>query len=82
MIFAKNMISRSATLSVSSSEPKKSRHRTGMMSTSEVLTILICFHLGAHRAFKHYYQQVVQCYWKDLFPVTLSYNRFVEIQSR
>ena len=51
-------------------EPKKSRHRTGIMYTSEVLTILIYFHLGAHKTFKHYYQQVVQCYWKDLFPVT------------
>ncbi|MDR2009002.1 MAG: IS982 family transposase [Bacteroidales bacterium] len=65
-----------------SSQSPKFRQRNGIMSTSEILTILICFHLGAHKTFKHYYQQVVQGYWNDLFPKTLSYNRFVEIQSR
>ena len=52
------------------------------MSDSEILTILICFHLGAHKTFKHYYQQIVQDHWVDLFPKSLSYNRFVEVQSR
>ena len=67
---------------ISSSDDKKHRNRALQMSDSEILTILICFHLGSHRTFKHYYQQVVQTNWQDLFPTTLSYNRFVEIQSR
>ena len=61
---------------------KKYRNRSLSMSDSEILTILICFHLGAHKTFKHYYQQIVQDHWVDLFPKSLSYNRFVEVQSR
>lgn len=61
---------------------KTSRNRALTMCDSEILTILICFHMGSHRTFKHYYQQVVQVYWMDLFPKTLSYNRFVEVQHR
>lgn len=61
---------------------KRYRNRPLSMSDSEILTILICFHLGAHKTFKHYYQQIVQDHWLDLFPKTLSYNRFVEVQSR
>jgi hypothetical protein len=61
---------------------KQYRNRPLSMSDSEILTILICFHLGAHKTFKHYYQQIVQDHWVDLFPKSLSYNRFVEVQSR
>lgn len=61
---------------------QKTRNRKLQMSASEILTIMICFHLGAHKTFKHYYQQVVQQNWPDLFPATLSYNRFVEIKQR
>ncbi|TKT86547.1 IS982 family transposase [Dyadobacter frigoris] len=61
---------------------KRYRNRCLSMSDSEILTILICFHLGAHKTFKHYYQQIVQDHWADLFPNNLSYNRFVEVQSR
>lgn len=61
---------------------KQYRNRPLSMSDSEILTILICFHLGAHKTFKHYYQQIVQDHWADLFPKSLSYNRFVEVQSR
>ena len=60
----------------------KYRNRSNQMSDSEIITIMICFHLGAHKTFKHYYNQVVKEYWKDLFPNTLSYNRFVELKSR
>lgn len=60
---------------------KQHRNRPLSMSDSEIMTILICFHLGAHKTFKHYYQQIVQDHWADLFPKSLSYNRFVEIQS-
>lgn len=61
---------------------KRYRNRALSMSDSEILTILICFHFGAHKTFKHYYQQIVQDHWVDLFPKSLSYNRFVEVQSR
>lgn len=61
---------------------KKRRNRKSRMSDSEIITILIGFHLGAHRTFKHYYQEVVCDHWQDLFPTPLSYNRFIEIKQR
>jgi len=61
---------------------KKYRNRTGRLSDSEVITIMIGFHLGNHRTFKHYYNQTVCTYMKDLFPNVVSYNRFVRLQQR
>lgn len=64
------------------SDSKKRRNRPCKMSDSEIITIMIGFHLGAHKTFKHYYNEIIFGYWKDLFPKTLSYNRFVELQQR
>lgn len=61
---------------------KKRRKRPSRLSDSEIITILICFHLGAHKTFKHYYQQIVCQYWNDLYPGLVSYNRFVELQQK
>lgn len=61
---------------------KKRRNRTSLMSDSEIITIMIGFHLGARKTFKHYYREIVCGYWKDLFTKSLSYNRFVELQQR
>lgn len=61
---------------------KKRRNRASLISDSEIMTIMIGFHLGAHKTFKHYYQQIVCGYWRDLFLKSLSYNRFVELQRR
>lgn len=63
-------------------DEKKRRNRSCLMSDSEIITIMIGFHLGAHKTFKHYYKEIVCGYWKDLFPKSLSYNRFVELQQR
>jgi hypothetical protein len=41
---------------LASNDPKKTRVRAHRLSYSEIITILICFHLGAHRCFKHYYE--------------------------
>lgn len=60
--------------------PKRNRKR--MMSDSEVITILICFHFNSFRNFKHYYLGCVCQHWKHLFPHTFSYNRFVEVMPR
>lgn len=61
---------------------KKRRNRASKLSDSEIITILICFHLGSHKTFKHYYLQVVEQHWGDLFPDLVSYNRFIELQQR
>ena len=60
------------------SNPKK-RNRGFTMSESEVMTIVIYFHLSGYRNFKHFYIFNVCENMKDLFPQTVSYNRFVEL---
>ena len=61
---------------------KKHRRRKGQMSDSEIMTILICFHFNTYRNFKHYYLCYVKGYLKSYFPKAVSYNRFVELESR
>jgi hypothetical protein len=50
------------------------------MSTAEVITISLLFHLSGFRTFKHFYVFYVQRYMKSEFPQTVSYNRFAELQ--
>ena len=60
----------------------KHRKRKWWMSRAEIMTILICFHFNDFRNFKHYYLFYVREHMKDLFPQQLSYNRFIELESR
>ena len=46
------------------------------LSLSEVMTIILLFHLSGYRCFKWYYQRV---HMRDCFPCPVSYNRFVEL---
>lgn len=61
---------------------RKHRKRKWAMSRSEIMAILICFHFNTFRNFKHYYLFYVRKHLRDLFPNQLSYNRFVELESR
>ena len=64
------------------SHGRKHRNRSCEMSESEVMTILVCFHFGSFRNFKHYYLFYVREHLKKEFPKQLSYNRFVEIEHK
>ena len=57
------------------------RNQAWRMSRSEIMTILICFHFGSFRNFKHYYLFYVKEHLADLFPDHLSYNRFVVVKT-
>lgn len=61
---------------------KKSRKRKFTLSDSEVITILVLFHLGNFRNFKHFYINYIQKHMTSDFPQTVSYNRFVELQQK
>jgi hypothetical protein len=61
---------------------KQSRNRKFILSDSEVITILILFHLKHFRNLKAFYTQYIQVHCKDNFPHTVSYNRFVELQQK
>ena len=62
--------------------PKKLRNKAFKMSDSEVITALIIFHLGQFRNLKHFYIFYLQKHLRKEFPVTVSYNRFVELQKK
>lgn len=61
---------------------QKIRNRAFTMSESEIMTIMLLFHLGSYRNFKHFYIHYVQQYMQSEFPKTVSYNRFVELQKK
>ena len=52
------------------------------MSDSEIMTILLLFHFGSYRNFKHYYLSFIKLVLKKEFPTAVSYNRFVELEGR
>jgi len=60
----------------------KSRNRLCGLSPSEVITILISFHLSDYRTLKHFYCDYVCVHLRKEFPGLVSYNRFVELQSK
>ena len=53
------------------------RNKPNRMSDAEIMVILILFHSGGFRCFKHYYKEYVCKHLKHLFPRQVSYNRFV-----
>jgi hypothetical protein len=59
---------------------KRYRNRSSQLSDSEVITIMIGFHLGNHRTFKRYYNQTVCIDMKDLFSKVVCYNHFVRLR--
>lgn len=61
---------------------KKRRNRKFKLNDSEVITILVLFHLGQFRCLKHFYINYVQKHLQTEFPETVSYNRFVELQKK
>ena len=61
---------------------KRHRNRPCEMSDSEIITILILFHFGTFKNFKHYYLHYIGVHLKYEFPKQLSYNRFVQIEHR
>ena len=65
-----------------SSDGKMRRNRKASLSDSEIMTILIAFQFGSFRNFKHYYLFFIKEHLKSSFPRAVSYNRFVELESR
>ncbi len=53
--------------------------RPPTLSSSEVMSIMILFHDKGYRCMKHFYTQYVQKHMTQMFPKTVSYNRFTEL---
>ena len=60
----------------------KPSKRPPIMSQSEVITIMILFHMSGVKCFKHFYIDYVQKHMQREFPKTVSYNRFTELQQK
>lgn len=60
-------------------EDKNIKVERTTMALSEIMTIVIYFHLSNHKTFKWYYLKYVCTTLKPYFPKLVSYNRFVEI---
>lgn len=65
-----------------SSSGKRRRNRKSIMSESEIMTILVLFHFSHCRDLKHFYLQEICLHLHQDFPHVVSYNRFVELESR
>jgi hypothetical protein len=49
------------------------------LCASEIMTIIIYFHMSHYRDFKHYYTEHVLQHLRSEFPGLVSYTRFVEL---
>lgn len=65
-----------------SENTEKKRNRKFSLCQSEIITIVVFFHLKRFRDFKSYYTQHVCLNMKSDFPGVVSYNRFVELMSK
>jgi Transposase DDE domain len=59
---------------------KRKRHKPGAMRLSEVMTLMVMFHVSGFRNLKTFYNGFVCHYWRAEFPHLLSYGRFVELE--
>ncbi|MQL49208.1 IS982 family transposase [Photorhabdus khanii] len=58
------------------------RHRAASLSLSEIMTLLILFHISHYRHFKAFYIEHVQQYLKADFPHLVSDNRIITLKKR
>ncbi len=59
---------------------KNKRTRAMSLSLSEVMTIMVHYHVSGFKTFKDYYTRSGEI--KSAFPTMPSYNRFIELQQK
>ena len=58
----------------------KKKLSSSKLSESEIMTIIVFFHISGYRTFKDYYTKYVSKRLNKAFPNLVSYNRFVELK--
>jgi len=58
------------------------RNRRTSLCESEIISLLISFHGGQFRNFKHFYLNYACVHLREEFPGLVSYNRFIELSHR
>ena len=61
---------------------KRQRQRDTRLSLSEIMTIVVYFHMSGYRTFKDFYKKHISTIHKQAFPDLVSYNRFIELMPR
>lgn len=64
------------------SDGTRKRNRSCRMTMSEIMTIIIAFHMSNHRDFKNYYKGYIAKFYRSHFPNLLSYTRFLEVMPK
>lgn len=59
--------------------PNRRRNRQCALSISELMTIMVMFHMSHYRTFKDFYKNCLSIRFKKEFPNLLSYTRLVEL---
>ena len=83
--FCKNLdaeLSKNLQIAPTDEGYKRLRNRKGQMSKSEIMAILLYYHFGSFRNFKHYYLFFIKGHLASYFPNAVSYTRFVELMPR
>ncbi len=80
--FCKELNKNKFTTTLNVKEGTRCRNRACSMSTSEMITIMVCFHMGQFRNFKHFYMNYVSTNLSKEFPNLLSYSRFIQLEYR
>ena len=61
---------------------KRTYHRVSTLSKAGIMLIMILFHDSGYRCLKHFYQKKSGKHMRHLFPMVVSYNRFVELEKK
>ena len=64
------------------SDGSMKRDRSTKLSPSEIMTIVVLFHISGYRTFKHYYINYISKHLKNAFPNLISYKRFIALKPR
>ena len=67
-------------LSAPRNDRKRDYHRDCLMSQAEIMVIMIMFHSSNHKCLKHFYLNEICVRYRHLFPDTVSYGRFTELE--
>jgi hypothetical protein len=60
----------------------RKKTRVPEMSLSEMMTIVVLFHMSGFKTFKHYYNSHILGHFRGCFPKAISYNRFIALMPR
>jgi hypothetical protein len=62
--------------------PRPAAGRKGALTESEVLTILVLYHLSGFKCFEYFYERLLLQELKSYFPQAVSYTQFLSLSQQ